>query len=164
MKENGLDVATIHPQMGGKYSPNLYAWLTMPGKKHNAWMSRVYRDSEGVLWIGFMDDGFLIGARLMSVLCLGVKAQTAAWSDLGEMVEIDGFWRRYTAIGRCAIDAGHTMFFIGDNGRWLVEGETRTCQWCGNHTQRQHKIMETVERSEWRTVECDAFSAQEAAV
>jgi hypothetical protein len=80
------------------------------------------------------------------------------------MTEVEDFWDRYSEVGRCAIDTTHWMFFIGDAGRWLEDGETRTCQWCGKHTQRRHTIVETVERSEWRPVEDTAFSAQEAAV
>ena len=36
MQENGLDLRAIHPRNGEKYSPNLYAWLTLRTKKHRA--------------------------------------------------------------------------------------------------------------------------------
>jgi hypothetical protein len=43
-----------------------------------------------------------------------------------------GFWERYAAIGRCAIDVGHVMTFRGDHGRWVTNGSGgRICSWCG---------------------------------
>lgn len=152
IEPNGLDVAAIHPRHGSKYSPNLYKWLTMRSRKHHAWTSRVFRDKEGVLWIGFLDDGYFIGTQLMEVLCSGTKAESAAWCNLGRMTEIEEFWERYTEVGRCAIDPAHTMFFIGDETRWLATGDHRECQWCGAHTQALRRWMEPVERSAWVSV------------
>ena len=69
------------------------------------------------------------------------------------MTEIEGFWQQYEAIGRCAIDPDHNMFFVGDEHRWRQEGDTRHCQWCGQVTQRLHTWTETVERQAWCNVE-----------
>lgn len=146
---NGLDVRAIDPRNGAKYSPNLYRWLTMRSKKHRAWSSRVYRDADDTLWIGMLDDGDLIGARLMNVLCYGAKAESCCWVNLRELVEVADFWPRYVAQGRCAIDPEHTLHFVGDDTRWSVSGDTRACLWCGNARQVLVRLTETVERERW---------------
>lgn len=135
VEANGLDVAAIHPRNGAKYSPNLHAWLTLRSKKHRAETSRVFADKDGTLWIGFLDDGYLIGSRLMSVLCEGKKAESFAFGYLGKLDEVPDFWARYTAVGRCAIDPAHKMYFVGDDTRWRTAGDKRECLWCGNHAQ-----------------------------
>jgi len=149
---NGLDVAAVSPRNGAKYSPNLYKWLTMRSKKHHAWTSRVYRDADGVLWIGMLDLGDLIGARLVNVLCNGAKAESGCWVNMRDLVEVADFWPRYVADGRCAIDADHKMHFIGDDTRWTQDGDTRACLWCGKAQQVMARWTETVERWEWRDV------------
>jgi hypothetical protein len=148
---NGLDVAAIHPSRGAKYSPNLHKWLTQRGRRHMAWTSRVYSDAAGVLWIGMLDNGDLFGCRLMQVLCNGAKAFHACWVGLGPLVELADFWTNYTAIGRCAIDPGHKMYFTGDDTRWQTTGDHRECLWCGNHTQKLRRWIEPVERSAWES-------------
>jgi hypothetical protein len=149
---NGLDVAAVHPRNGAKYSPNMYKWLTMRSRKHNAWTSRVYRAADGVLFIGMLDLGDLIGARLMNVLGYGSKAESCCWVNLRGLVEVSDFWPRYVAEGRCAIDAGHKIHFIGDDTRWTQDGDTRACLWCGKSQQVMARWTETVERREWRDV------------
>ena len=37
MQKNGLDVQAIDPRNGGKYSLNLYQWLTKRDDKMRAW-------------------------------------------------------------------------------------------------------------------------------
>jgi hypothetical protein len=149
---NGLDVSAVNPSKGAKYSPNLYKWLTMRSRKHHAWTSRVYRDGDGVLFIGMMDDGDLIGALLMNVLCYGTKAESWCFTKTADIVEVADFWPRYTAQGRCAIDAAHKMHFIGDDTRWTQDGDTRACLWCGKAQQVLTRWTEAVERKEWRDV------------
>lgn len=149
---NGLDVSAIHPRNGAKYSPNLHAWLTKRGKNHRTWTSRVFSDKDGTLWIGMLDLGDLVGARLMQVLCNGAKTETACWVNLGPLRELDGFWERYTAVGRCAIDPAHKMYFVGDDTRWQTAGNHRECLWCGAHVQRLRRWVESVERSAWEPV------------
>lgn len=146
---NGLEPAAIHPKRGYKYSPNLYRWLTDPEHKHRPHYYRVYRDKTGTLWIGMMDNGEFIGTKLISVLCNGRKEDTACWCNLGKLEEIEGFWHDYMANGRCAIDPEHSMHFVGDDTRWNESGDSRECQWCGNHTQIRHYWTETVNRSAW---------------
>lgn len=147
-EHNGLDVSLIEPECGTKYSPNLYQWLTSTRNKNRVWTLRVYRDTEGTLWIGMLDERELIGSKLIAVLCKGAREETAAWQHI-DAVEIPGFWDRYTADGRCAIDADHTTGFMNDETRWRVSGDTRSCQWCGKHSQTLNRWTEQVQREEW---------------
>ncbi len=156
VKTNGLDVAAIHPSKGAMYSPNLHAWLTARNKKHRTWTSRVFEDKDGTLWIGMLDLGDLMWARLMQVLCFGAKAETACWVNLGTLREVSGFWKRYTAVGRCAIDPEHGMHFVGDDTRWRTSGDHRECLWCGAHAQKLRRWVEPVERSAWEPVTANA--------
>lgn len=153
LQPTGLDVQAVHPKNGAKYSPNLHRWLTSPKRKHRARTSRVYRDVEGTLWIGRIDDGSLIGARLYGVLCYGAKAESACWVNLRGLVEVADFWPRYLAEGRCAIDPEHARYFVGDDTRWTQEGDTRECLWCGKARQVLARWTEAVERQEWRTLQ-----------
>lgn len=146
---NGLDVAAVHPSRGSKYSPNLHKWLTARGRRHRAWTSRVYRDADGALWIGTLDLGDLFGSRLMEVLCSGTKAQSCCWVGLVGLVEVSDFWLCYVRDGRCAIDAAHQQYFIGDESRWAVIGDTRSCLWCGKAQQVLSRWTDAVQRSEW---------------
>jgi hypothetical protein len=159
VESNGLDVASVHPNNGHKYSPNLYRWLTMRGREFHAWTSRIYRSADGVLWIGMFVDGDLLGARLMNVLCYGKKAEDACWVSLRDMVEIADFWARYMRDGRCAIDTEHEQYFIGDETRWTTVGEKRTCNWCGKYTQVLARWTEAVDQEEWRAVKPDEAAA-----
>lgn len=153
LQPNGLDVRAVDPRNGAKYSPNLHRWLTMRGKKHHAWTSRVYRDNAGTLWIGMLDLGDLIGARLMNVLCYGTKAESCCWVNLRGLVEVADFWPRYVADGRCAIDQAHERHFVGDDTRWTQDGDTRACLWCGKAQQVLVRWTGTVERQQWRDLQ-----------
>jgi hypothetical protein len=153
LQPNGLDVRAVDPRNGGKYSPNLHKWLTMRSRKHHAWTSRVYRDSDGVMFIGMMDNGDLIGARLMNVLCYGTKAESYCYTKTGGMFEVADFWPRYMVDGRCAIDTEHRACFVGDDTRWTQDGDTRACLWCGKVQQVLMRWTETVERKEWRALQ-----------
>ena len=150
---NGLDIKLVSPRKGAKFSPNLYRWLTSPTRKHRALHSRIYLDQLGDLWIGTMDMGDFIGARLIDVLCNGTKATTGCMAGLRGLEEVADFWTRYMRDGRCAIDVSHTMHFLGDDTRWTTKDDTRACLWCGNCTQRLHRWVAPIERQQWRTVE-----------
>lgn len=158
LQPNGLDVRAVDPRNGAKYSPNLHRWLTMRNKKHHAWTSRVYRDEAGTLWIGMLDLGDLIGARLLNVLCYGTKAESCCWVNLRGLVEVADFWPRYVAEGRCAIDPEHARHFVGDDTRWTQEGNTRACLWCGKAQQVLVRWTETVERQQWRDLQPNVIS------
>lgn len=145
-----LDINAIVPALDAKYSVNLYEFLTSPRMAARILLQRAYRDVEGVLWLGRKDDdAYLLGARLISVLCEGARTQTFAHPGHRQSVEVVDFWPRYQAIGRCAIDTEHEMVFIGDDQRWQVEGDTRTCRWCGQAHQRLERWIEPVERTRW---------------
>lgn len=147
---NGLDVELIAPKHGAKFSQNLYHWLKKKWREHRAWTSRLYRDTDGVLWIGIYDAcrRELIGARLIGVLCKGGQEDSAAWLHVNA-VKVTGFWNRYVTEGRCAIDEAHSMNFVGDDSRWSVQGDKRSCLWCGNAQQVMKRWTETIEREEW---------------
>lgn len=150
---NGLDLAAIRPSQSGKYSPNLYRWLTNRERRHRAWTSRVFRDHQGVMWIGMFDLGDFIGARLYGVLCNGAREGSAWQVGVRGLVEVADFWSRYVSGGRCAIDTKHERHFIGDDKRWAVNGDTRECLWCGCVTQSLHLWTEVIERQEWRNAD-----------
>jgi hypothetical protein len=145
-----IDLAAIHPGLGKKYSPNLYAFLRAKARRSKDVLSRfrVYRDVEGTLWLGYMFDGDLIGTRLSRVLIDGAQAEIYSFG-LSELTELDNFWQQYQAIGRCAIDPEHGMGFIGDDARWNVRGDHRSCQWCGNATQKLERYTVTEQRQRW---------------
>ena len=73
---------------------------------------------------------------------------------------MDGFWERYQAIGRCAIDPGHTEVFLRDETRWetAADGESRRCRcrWCGSFTQILRRYTVQIERTEWVAPHIDA--------
>ena len=154
IEKNRLDVELISPKHGPKYSPNLYRWLKDPEHNHRAWTSRVFRDANDVLWIGIYDASLreLSGSRLMGVLCNGAKEESAAWQRV-VATEIEGFWNSYLASGRCAIDVAHEMHFVDDKTRWLINGDSRSCTWCGNAKQVMKRWEETVQRAEWTSAQ-----------
>ena len=146
---NGLRIKDVKPSIHPKFSPNLWRFLRKNPTQRD--YGRVWRDNSGTLWIGWIDEGvFLIGARLVAVLCGGWRCHTSArpFSQLGELVELDGFWLRYVAVGRCAIDSEHRMGFIGDESRFITDVDQRECAWCG-HKQYLRRWTETVHRAQW---------------
>lgn len=147
-----LEAAT---RQGDKYSPNLRQWVmswnrrmckTVVGPVPN-----VYRHHDGSLWVGYLDDfdGSLIGARMMSILCEGRKAKTFCNIGVRNPELVADFWSQYAADGRCAIDREHKQWFIGDDTRWKIDGDTRQCVWCGKATQRLKRWTEEVQREKW---------------
>lgn len=149
MDDNGLILAEIAPEKHPKYSPNLYKWLTKRGRKYRAKTSRVYADEEGALFIGMIDQGLLIGQRLNIVLSYGSRAESVCFVGRMVLTQVDGFWQEYMADGRCAIDREHKASFIGGDTRWLADGDSRSCQWCGKHHQVLRRWTEQVQRSAW---------------
>ena len=154
----GFDPARIIALTGDKYSPNLRAFLARQ-TKYRGPLLRVFNDAEGQRWIGFIDEEtWFIGTRLWRVLCVGRKAEVGAWPKLAsELVEEAGFWDRYEAVGRCAIDEAHKHWFVNGDDRFAYPSEddrmagdddTRTCRWCG-HEQKRVRWTETVERERW---------------
>jgi hypothetical protein len=152
-----INLSAINPKKHPKYSRNLYEWLSHPDRRKSRRFKdiKVYRDSNDLLWIGCVTPA-LIGCSLMamlnSVLCNGSKEKWGWRTGVG-MVEVEGFWQEYEAIGRCAIDRDHEIAFVGGDTRWLQDGNTRHCQWCGQVTQRLHTWTEVVTKDVWRNVE-----------
>lgn len=131
MPENGLELGSIRPEAGEAFSPNLFKFLK--ARPDVAAVGQVYRDRNGVLWMGYEDRPYFIGVRMMEVLCRGRKAQTGAFATLWPMQIVEDFWKDYAAVGRCAIDPGHREHFLGSE-RWVTKeanGRMRTCAWCG---------------------------------
>jgi hypothetical protein len=147
---NGLDVQAIHPSRGAKYSPNLHRWLSARAQVRQLERMKVYQRDDGALFVGFVHDGDFIGARLMSVLCDGAKADSWCSPQGSRFTEVPDFWERYTRDGRCAIDTEHRQWFIGDETRWSVDGDTRRCAWCGNASQVLRRWTEAVPREAWK--------------
>jgi len=145
--------------MSDKYSPNLAAWLVEVNRFVRSWGEpKVFFDQNNAHWIGWIDSddfGCFIGAKLMTVLALGGKAQTGwhaqhRWQASSKLTEIPDFWRDYKAIGRCAIDRDHSLDFVNSDTRWTYDGDSRSCNWCGQHTQQRQ--VETVELVSWEPV------------
>lgn len=132
---------------GDRYSPNLRKWMLKNSRVHP---NDLFRDRDGTLWIGWIDDGmWFIGSRLWQVLCNGARAQVGCWTfPVSDLTPVDGFWTEYARIGRCAIDTAHDHHFQGE--RWDENGEVRTCRWCG-HKQFRKRWTETVERERWES-------------
>ncbi len=147
---NGLIVGNISPKKHERYSPNLYAWLTGKDERRHAGDHRVWKCKDGHLWIGWIFEGELIGTMLNRVLCNGRREKTMCYPASLKLKEVKGFWKRYMEIGRCAIDTAHTTPFLNSSSRWLVDGDSRCCQWCGCK-QTLRRWTETVERTKWES-------------
>lgn len=139
-------VNAISPDRGVRYSPNLYQWLRKALKRPIP-LPGVYRSHDGTLFIGWKDEEFLIGSRLMGVLCNGASEASMAYP--GRFSPVENFWPEYALIGRCAIDAEHEISFLGGE-RWATSGSSRACLWCGNFNQTLQRWTDSVEREEWR--------------
>lgn len=155
MSSDLLALATLQ---GDKYSPNLRSfvlrWHRKLGKTIKGPVPQVYRLSDGRLYIGYLDDyGALIGACLNTVLGRGASTQTFCYAHIRNPEWVEGFWEQYGEDGRCAIDRDHTTYFIGDNTRWRVDGDHRSCLWCGKVSQQLKRWTETktVQHEEWVT-------------
>ena len=145
-----LALDSIHPKLGARFSPNLHAFLKNPRNQSLLRFGRVYTDAAGALWLGYPDDEFFIGVRLLTVLCGGARSPASAYvRQVPALTEVEGFWNDYRRYGRCAVDPSHRMSFVGDDTRWTTNGEKRDCMWCGKASQRMRRWTETVERTEW---------------
>lgn len=144
-----------HPALlkGDKYSQNLRKYAKKL-HSHSRFLGEnrsygdVFRDVDGNLHMGIMDDMFLIGAQMSHIICdpsTGVYANR----NIAKMTPIPDFWGRYAEDGRCAIDPDHSTAFIGDETRWMEGFISRTCLWCGKHSQRLHRRQEIVHREQW---------------
>lgn len=141
-------LAQINPKNHERFSPNLYAWLVSRRQIRTLHLKRVFKEKDGLLWIGYRDDqGDVIGVRLYQVLTNGRAAETGCYPGL-VVEEVTDFWERYVTLGRCAIDPEHKMHFIASRSRWEVNGDHRRCTWCG-HEQWRHCSTRLVTREHW---------------
>ena len=157
MKPNRLDLSTIHPDIHPKYSPNLHQFLSARNYRVTACYATAHRDSQGAMWLGYVHDGEFTGARMMRVLSHGKKAMVSTVINIGPLAEVPNFWSDYVAFGRCAIDVEHDIPFLGDKTRWKVEGDERSCLWCGKVHQRLERVTEVVVRERWKPVPASAI-------
>lgn len=146
----GIDLERFNPKRGGKYSPNLYAFLAHPRQANFTPLARLWLDGEGRQWLGFfLDAHSFVGARLSMVLGEGRKQGRGCFETLGPLREVEDFWAQYAVDGRCAIDRQHRIAFIGDDTRWSQQARLRTCLWCHKVTQRLVRTVETVTHERW---------------
>lgn len=156
-----LRAADIAPNKAASFSPNLHKYLSARGVffRDGGLLHAVYAvkpDTKAAKWfgagtllLGFIDDEFFTGSRLIAVLCNGSKADRAAYPGVTDGLElVEGFWDRYLELGRCAIDPSHQEHFLGN--RFQIHGDTRTCLWC-NHRQRKVLTPRIVHDTTWIT-------------
>lgn len=165
-KKPGPKLADINPQKGDKYSPALFRWLQKQQRIQRfsvdpkTELPQVYRSRAGGLFIGEMgrivgrNDLCFVGVGLMRVLSYGpgfsVEMRSFNAQQSKSLRLVKTFWTRYLAIGRCALDPKHDIYFGGAGAsRYKTTSKTRrTCQWCG-HCQRLVRRVEKVQREEW---------------
>ena len=156
-----LVLADTAPSKSEAFSPNLHKYL----KEHAHFfrdggiLDGVYKvlpDTKaasqfgaGSLLLGYPDEGFFTGARLMSVLCLGREAERCAYPCGSGLKFLDGFWDNYLRVGRCAIDPAHRENLLAERFREHATG--RECLWCG-HQQRKVVIPRVVHETSWIAV------------
>lgn len=156
----------LAPDRSPSFSPNLFRWLSRQGHffQDGGLAEGVFRVRPGTataktfgagrLFIGrplgeYPGDADFSGVRLMSALCDGARAGRWCFSGMApDLEEVPEFWDRYLKIGRCAIDPAHQEHFSGGE-RYRLEGNRRTCLWCGA-TQHRHVTRRVVEDVSWR--------------
>lgn len=132
----------INPKNGKKYSPDLYRFL-----RHNPQYHQAYRDRDGLLYLGYMNDGFFHGQRIGAIL--SGRKQSYCYTGSSNWRELKGFWPKYIRIGRCVLDPKHLYDY---DGRYQPVGKTgRQCQWCGAKM-KLRRWTEKVKRSRWELV------------
>jgi len=151
-----LRLRQLSPKRGPSFSPNLYRWMrdcahfyTDGGVAQAVY--RVKNDSPatsylgaGTLVIGIPMHGYpgdkdFSGAPLIGVLCKGSSEPRVCFANLVPDLElVEGFWDRYLAVGRCAIDPDHNEHFLG-GARFQEHGDHRTCLWCGATQHNEHR-------------------------
>ena len=153
-----LLVTDLEPKKSAAFSPNLHKYLKEKGHffKDGGLLDGVYEVQSGTnaaeqfgagtLLLGYQDEGFFTGARLMAVLCNGQEADRYAYPCSGGLKFLDGFWDSYLKVGRCAIDPSHIEHFMASRFREHESG--RECLWCG-HTQRKVMTPRVVHETTW---------------
>ena len=147
-----LTLKQLDPALSAAFSKHLHQWMREKAHFYSdgGVLQAVFRVKPetrlaeswgaGTLVIGYSGkrdkaDTDFIGVRLMSVLCTGAKAGSCCYLGTApDLEEIDGFWDQYLKVGRCAIEPEHQESFMGE--RFQLDGDTRTCRWCGVEHQR----------------------------
>lgn len=126
------------PAKGDKYSPRLHRWLRRRGIARDTPLPQAYRDEDGRLWVGRVDEsnGWFTGSGVQSILCGHRGAGSAACypkaAQLWKLKEEKNFWSLYYEFGRCAVDTQHKTYFVGGENRFTQTSRNRrTCNWCG---------------------------------
>lgn len=154
--ERLVHLASISPKNGPKYSPNLYRWMR---SRKSWWRDQVvaYRDTKtDLLYLGYFDEvpsDWLSAAMLNRILGVGSAATVCAYRN-HDFEMVPGFWSEYVRLGRCRVDPDHRQYFIGDETRWVYDGEdVRYCAWCGECRQvrTQKRVTQTIEV--WESME-----------
>lgn len=136
------------PKEKGKsdfYSWNLYRWLRKHGKPNSRPMHSIFKNESGELFIGesrnTLAEDTVHGVRLRA-LCSGsgsVKLpHSGCYIDSHKWQDVtDEFYAEYERIGACAIwgDLSH---------KFTVDGDTRTCDYCGKVERKRVKLVEKV--------------------
>jgi hypothetical protein len=149
-----------------RYSKNLYNWV----KKHAGHCDLVVAYSQrqlghaftyaetaaSCMYIGFgdLDDYWLHGSRLSTIICEGGHASSWAYPPAEDFKVIPDWWQNYLERGKCCIDPEHNLYWDVDRFE-DNEGTLRACRWCGL-TQRKRTWIEQVERVVWETIEQEA--------
>jgi hypothetical protein len=148
MSGTDLDISSISPKAGARFSPNLHAWV----KKHfhgSRFRPKAFMREKDIL-IGYVVLGDFTGSSLSSILAWGAKTQMfclgGGHRPTRKFRLLEDFWPKYVELGRCHIDPGHVTSFV--DKRWDERPRKRTCLWCG-HVQRKVVKRRTVVETVW---------------
>lgn len=156
---NQLDVAFIKAPLkhGSKYSPMLHRFLSLARNRRTLTHGYVFEPTPNEFWLGWINDcGAMIGVRLSQAMSnrnteAMYYAQTETRKDWSTCVVPD-FWAKYVEIGRCAMDPEHGIAYIGDETRWEVVEDQRSCVWCQNCKQKLVSLGKVRLYKTWQTV------------
>lgn len=110
-------------------------------KNHN----RILKDSDGELYIGINDDGWLTGAKLMRIACGDFQTWAFASKETSSCEDVtEWFISEYSEKGMCAYTDMRHSWIQGVHDKDLKDGEVRTCEYCGKtevlHSEMVRKI------------------------
>ena len=159
----------IAPSWDGRFSENLWRWV----RKHKnrdliVAYSRIscYDGSDLgeyaydkqphniAIGCGDIDDGWLHGSRLSTIISQGTKADIYAFPPHNHWVLVPDWFERYVKMGKCLIDPGHVFY----PERWEYDGDQRTCRWCKTFRERRH--VEWMPHVHWLPMETSEHAPQ----
>lgn len=148
---NGLDLDLIRPELGAKYSPNLYAWLIALRRQTGPMITilHAWEDRAGEIQLAIATpSGKPVPAMvsLRGILANGSSEPTVRSTSRARSAKlITDFWPRYVRDGRCAIDPTHASAPEA-SGQWTHQGGERVCLWCGAKGLDLTKLIEQSKR------------------